>query len=486
MGMLLLGLALLATQGSATELRTEEARAADALVAEGIVEQGWTLIPAYSGEHRGSLDERMRARAAAAAHLFSAAAELQPDHVRAFWSLGHAEMLLSENARARGLPALREHVQKAEAALSRALEIDLADPWCCYARGVLRTSFGSLDGALADLRRADDLASARISETGTDGNDAWLRFKARQWRPEALMQAGRFEGAREALREFHREFSENTFPMHIALGECFLRERDLAGARAEYRTIVGLFPDDHQAYALQGYVAGLLDDRVAATAQLQEALQREPTPGLYTRLWLWILATEEALPAADADLREFLANPPSSLSGWDRRLGAFCTGSDTAASFLAAGRVELARRLDASEAQDELLCEVWFYVGMRLERDAAAAADGTSANELMEQAMASYGKALEARPVAWKWEWSFARLAYARLALATGKTQAAELPPGSSVLGPGSLTLGVHVPMEKRARGLYDGRMLPGQLWLGLREQEDGSRRFVYVPVQAR
>lgn len=486
MGMLLLGLTLLAAQGSTNGVLPEETRAADARFAESVVEQGWTLIPAYSGEHRGSLDERGQARTAAAAHLFSAAAELQPGLVRALWSLGHAETLLAENARTRGLPTLREHVQRAEAALSRALEIDPADPWCNYARGALRTGFGAIDGALADLQRTDELTSARIPETGKDGNDAWLRFKAREWRPEALMQAGRFEEAREALRAFHTEFSDNAFPLHIALGECFLRERDLASADEQYRTIVELFPDDHQAYALRGYLAGLLNDRGTASAQLQEAIDREPMPGLYLRLWLWILATDEALPAADVDLREFLTNPPSSLSDWDRRLGEFCIGSDTTASFLDGARAEAARRMDASEALDELMCEAWFYVGLRLERDAAAAENEASTGKLLEEAMAAYGNALGARPVAWKWEWSFARLAYARLALATGKTQVEEMPTGSDGTGPGALTVGVHMPGERRARGLIDGRALPGQLWLGLREQQDGSRRFAYVPVLAR
>lgn len=478
---MLLGLMLFAIQGTAIDAPAEEARFVD-----GLMEQGWTLIPAYSGEHRGSLSERDRVRTTAAAHLFSAASELEPTRVRAHWSLGHAKVLLAENARTRGLAAVSEHALGAEAALSQALTIDPADPWCSYARGALRVGFGSIDGALVDLQRADEWTSARISEGSDDGNNAWLRFKAREWRSEALMQAGQFAKAREALREFHGEFSENTFPLHVALGECFLRERNFAAADSEYETIVELFPDDHQAYALRGYISGLLGDQAAATAHLKAALEREPVPGLYLRLWLWMLATDEAMAEIDEELREFLAYPPSSLSDWDRRLGAFCTGDEPTASFIDAANAEAARRMDASEPLDELLCEAWFYVGMRLERDAAAAETGAPANELLEKAMVAYAQALTARPVAWKWEWSFARHAYARLAAALGKTETKEPSATSEGGAPTATTLGIHLAGQKRSMAPTDAPPVPGQLWLGLRQQANGSSRFTYFPVLAR
>ncbi len=480
MGTLLSGLMLFMVQGSAIAPTAEETRFVD-----GLMEQGWTLIPAYSGEHRASLSERDRVRTIAAAHLFSAASELQPNRVRAHWSLGHANVLLAEDSRTRGLPTVNKYATGAEAALSHALEIDPADPWCSYARGALRVGFGSIDGALVDLRRADELTSARISDGTDDGNQAWLRFKAREWRSEALMQAGQFVNAREALREFHGEFSDNTFPLHVALGECFLRERNFAAADEEYRAIVELFPDDHQAYALRGYISGLLGDQDAATAHLKAALEREPVPGLYLRLWLWLLATDEAMPEIDAELREFLAYPPSSLSDWDRRLGAFCTGDEPTAAFIDAAKAEAARRMDASEPLDELQCEAWFYAGMRLERDAAAAADDP-ARELLGQAMDAYAQALQARPVAWKWEWSFARHAYARLAAALGKAEATELPAASDGSAPITTILGIHLAGQKQSTAPADAPPVPGQLWLGLRKHEDGSSRFVYVPVFAR
>ena len=446
-------------QDSATEIE-----------ATGLVDQGWTLLQPYAGDPAPSLGTAARARARAAVCLFEGAVELQSEHVRALWSLGHTCTQLATDARARGLVTeAAMNRGQAEAALGRAIGIDDQDPWCSLARGVLQTELGSPEAGLADLQRTVTLAAVRMEASGAEGSDAWLRFKALEWQSEALMRAGRFAEAREQLGAFHSEFSENAFPLHIALAECRLRERDLAGARAEYEAILELFPADHQAYALLGYVHGLLGDRESATARLGEALRRELTPGLYTRLWLWILATDDARAPALEELRAFVASPPSSLSPWDRVLGGFCVGEIPEEDFLTAARTECERRVEAGEAVDELLCEAWFYVG--------------HCNELAnepERALLAHAEALSTRPPGWKWEWAFARLAHARLAVELGRTGIRE-----SAAPVGQQLLGVHVPGEAQPRRIFDGPVLPGLLWLQIVVEEDGSRHYRVEPVLA-
>ena len=56
------------------------------------------------------------------------------------------------------------------------------------------------------------------------------------------MRAGDFKRARAELKSFHDEFSDNSFPLEIALAESFERERDFASAAEAYRRITARVP----------------------------------------------------------------------------------------------------------------------------------------------------------------------------------------------------------------------------------------------------
>lgn len=380
--------------------------------APDLVEQGWTLVPQYTGEHRWFLTEDEARATRAGVHLFAAAVELEPESTRALWSLAHANALLAEDARNRGEDERAETWSLAASeALDRSIELDASDPWAFYARGVELANTGRPDRAVSDLERA--VANCEAAEDRDDF--AWLRFKCLEWRAEALMRGGRFEEARAALTSFHEEFSENAWPKHIALAENALRARELGAARAEYDAILEAFPDDHQAYALLGYLAGLLGDREEATRRLEQARQREGFADFYIRLWAHLLATAEAEQATRAELAGFLENPPANLSDWDATLGRFVLERGDVDAFLARVAEERQARMAAGVSLDDLECEAWFYVGMRHELAAAELEDEEARRVSFDRAVRAYERALSFRPRAWKWEWAFARRRFANL-----------------------------------------------------------------------
>ncbi len=447
--------------------------------AETLVAQAWLFLPAYDGEHRAFLSDELRTNTAVGAHLLEAAVELEPEHLRGLWSLGHARILLAEDARNRDLgDVARAHYVGAVSALSRSIDLFPTDPWACYARGAAHTAFGADNAALRDLDAAIENADALIANG--DNSISWLRFKALEWRAEVLMRLGEHERARAALRAFHSEFSNNNWPLYIALAESYERERDFAGARASYDDIVAEFPTDHQAYGLLGYLEGLVDDRERATSRLLEAIENELEPDMYLRMWLFLLATDDALASAESDLRLFLENPPDSLSDWDRGLGLFTLGEGTPAEFLERARAEVERRIAADEALDDLMCEASFYAGWREERGGNPRA-----------ALDAYRAALAFHPPKWKWEWAFARLAFARLA---AELELAAAPPftidGDELAWDGETAriehATWHVPgTEQPVREL--GRdPLPGDLFQANVRYADGRAALVRFVVDAR
>jgi len=461
--------------------------------AESLVELGWRLVPAYSGDHREALPSATAAEVEAGAHVFEAAIALDPEHLRALWSLGHAHVLLAANADHRGRDDdVRHHRRAAEQALTRAIELDATDPWAWYERGALRVEHGELRAAHDDLSRAVEAAEARIVETGPDGSEAWLRFKALQRTPEASMRAGQFDVARTELRAFHDEFSNNSFPLEIALAESHLRERDFTAAASAYERITQAFPDDPQAYAFLGYLAGLMNDRAGATERLQQAIRLEREPGFYTRLWLWILATDDARPAAEADLRAFLEYPPSSSTAWDLGLGRYVLGEGDDDELLERARAEVERRIEAGENLGDILCECWFYVGLRRERAARSAPD-EERGALATDALRAHREALRFRPDTWKWEWAFARVHYTVLATELGLEGDPQFTVTDSTLTrPGTAEPAeliearwhrVHAP---RASADAPTPLRPGDLFLGRVRDPQRGPLYVRLLVEAR
>ena len=460
--------------------------------ADGLVEQAWQLLPAYDGEHRYFLTDGVRRETAAGTHLLRAALELDDVHLRALWSLGHAHILLGEDCRNRGRDQKAwSHYEGATEALTRALSLDPTDPWTAYARGTAHTNFGAHDQALADLTRATTNAEVLIRGSGDASRVAWLRFKALEWRCEVLMRAREHDRARNELRAFHVEFSENEWPLFIALAENHLRERDFAGARTDYDQALALFPDDSQAYAMLGYLEGLVGDRETATQRLTRALELERVPDLYTRLWSWILATDERAPDADEELRGFLENPPGSLTEWDLRLGRFLVGSEPVENFLAAGRGERDRRMAEGQKLDDLMCEAWFYAGLRLELDSQRATEESVVQELRREAFEAHRTALTYTPVKWKWEWAYARLHFARLASTIGVRSDSELTfdglrithgPTSGVLEEAHW----HTPESERWSPALERDPRPGDLLFGKLRAETGTPSPLQLVVGVR
>jgi tetratricopeptide (TPR) repeat protein len=384
-----------------------------------LTEQGWQLIPTYTGEHRWSLSNSQRARTLAGFHVLSAATALDPANHLAWWRRGHAATLLSNDDRARSGGDGHEFTRAAYESLTRARELSPDDPWSAYALGLARADLGDLDGAVRGLNSAIELCAPGIAAEGPDGTSAWIAFKCREWLGELLMRAGRFDEARASLRSFYADFGENAWPLRIALGECALRQRDFAAAREQYTWIVeqGDFAGDPQAHAMLGYLAGLLGHTEAALAHLNDAIARERTPELYARLWQWILDPETPSERRP-DLEKFLAFPPPQLPPWDLRLGRFLLGEGSPTSLLDAARIELERRWEANENPGDLMCEAQFYTGLRFELNARAAASAESRRESWTAARVHYGAALRLRPTAWKWEWAYARLRDAQLSRA--------------------------------------------------------------------
>lgn len=451
----------------------------DAPTADELVADGWRLLPEYTGDHRPSLGAAAGAWAQAAVHLFEAALALDPGHVRAHWSLGHGATLLACDATSRGLATADGHVETARGALEGAMELSPGDPWNAYALGVLEVHGGAPAAGEGHLGEAVRWLDARAGTGSATDSDPWLRFKALEWRGEALMRAGRFEEARAAQGAFHGEFSTNAFPLGVARAESYLRERDLAGARREFEALTEAFPDDFQAHASLGYLAGLRQDDDAAAAHLAHALQIEPLPGLYLRLWRWILAPDPLRAEARAELDEFVSDAPPSLSPWDARLGTFVLGGSTQEEFIAAARAEVGRRLEAGEDVDHLLTEAWFYVGVRHAEDARGL-QGEAREAALGRARAAHREALRSRPIAWKWEWAFARLFHARLARDAGQGTTAAAP------GPeGTVVIGIHIPGSDRP---VPGSAAPVPVGSALLERvPDGSGglRFRVRPVLA-
>ena len=407
-----------------------------------LTDQARKLMPTYDGETRTSLTPEEQPKVRAAAHLLAAAVELEPENTYSLWWLGHARMLLGEDRRSRGdAEDATSHHRAALAALDRALELDDSGYWTHYARAMARAALGDNAGALDGYGDTIDRANAAL-EAG-DEAAAFVRFKARQWRCEVLMRALDFEAAREEWRSFYADNGNNQWDLGYSLAESYLRERDYANARRTYEAILETpeFVPYSSTHEQLGYLAGLQGDTAGVVARLEEALAHEFEPSMYTRLWLWILAPEAERERYGTDLEELLDHPPPNVTEWDAQLGRFAYGQGWDEEFVASAREELVRRLDAGEAPGDLMAEVWFYVGLRHERQARRAAEDFRIEEL-KRALDAYRRTLAEDPGSFKWEWEYARNGFARVAAALQTASA----PGFALDG-GSFTASDGAPL---------------------------------------
>ena len=456
------------------------------------LDEGWALLPAYDGGGPRALSDEEAPRARAAAALFQAATELEPESLLAWWRLAHAEALLAFDQQVRGARTGAE-CARARAALARALEIDAQDPWSHFARAVFETSFG--EHALAAAELAAALAGLEHRAGEGAATDAWLRFRALEWQPEVSMRLGLFEQARAELRAFHAEYSTNAWPLAIALAESCEREHDFAAARGHYEAIAAdeAFAGDPTAHELLGYLEGLAGNTERALERLEAGLAREREPSLYPRLWLWLLSPPDARGAHARELAAFLEAPPPGASAWDLTLGRFLIEGRAPEAFLEAAEIERRRRLEVGQPLDDLLCEAWFYAGVGFE-NLALGAEPPAREALARRALAAHGRALGLAPVAWKWEWAYARLRGARLAAELGAAaepsfELAGGPEGAKLsLGEPRSTLAVlaaswHAPGAERALPDLGRNPRPGDLLLARVLRQDGSPDFARLAV---
>lgn len=385
----------------------------DAPTARGLVSQGRALLPAYAGDHRSFLTADQRSKVSAAGHLMSAALALEPGETYALWWKAHTDVLLGEDSINRGSPEVGEsHYTAALSAFDRALGLDPSYAWAWYARGLAKQRLNRPIDGLADLNRClvvceEQIAAAQDDQARAD--PLFLRYKARQWRADLLMQVFRFDDAREEFRRFYAENGNNRWDLAFSIGETLQRERDFAGAVRNFEDLLGIegMGGFDGAHAQLGYLQGLLGDLDAASKHLGDALGRERTPGLYLRAWMWILASETSAARAQTELRNFVTQAPSSTPPWDLQLGRLLISDvdeNVAQDFIAQASAEEARRKAEGLELGDLMCEAWFYVGWKFDRQ-----------HQPTEASKAYRQALRFRPAAFKWEWAFARKFYGRL-----------------------------------------------------------------------
>lgn len=475
-----------------------------------LVTSARALLPVYDGEPDPPLGVAVARDVRAAAGLLEAAVELDPASGYAHWWRGRAELLLAGEAARRGddAEAARRRARATES-LERSIALDPASAWGPFALGTALERQGALPEALERFEAAARIAEERIGDETDEslfGDERYVLFRARQWHADARMRLLECDAARGEFRAFYAAYGNNRWDLGYSLAETFLRERDLASAREVYE---GLLADPELAtysatYEQLGYLEGLAGDDAAGVAWLRRSLEHEQAPGLYPRLWLLLLGQGDERERARAELEDFVAHPPPDLSAWDALLGRFALGDGSQDTFLAAAEAERARRLDAGEPVDDVVCEGWFYAGMRAELDAEAIASHPErSHELLAAALEAHRRALVFRPRPTKWEHEYARLHLARLAERLGRTaapgftvvkQRLALEPDAPLLSSVTPRAGAlervlrHVPGEERPHtDLPDlGALRPGELLQCLVRTDDGALRVVALVVDAR
>lgn len=165
-----------------------------------------------------------------------------------------------------GLAALQlEHHDEAITAFTRtvAAEPDHLRAW--YYRGLSRDAIGDHVGAMHDLDRA-------VALDPTDGN-VLLR------RAEVYLNAGRAREARADLSTVLQLFPEGPIAVHalFSLGRASLSLGEYANADSAYERLVALAPTDPKALCDRGIVRGHLGRHVEALADLDLAIDLDPS-----------------------------------------------------------------------------------------------------------------------------------------------------------------------------------------------------------------
>lgn len=461
-----------------------------------LVEQARLFVPQFEGDHKYFLTTEEERDVRAAANILEAAMALDAENTYALWWHGHCSVLLGENEKNRGrLDSARSQYESALASFAVTIEQDPSYYWARYSRAMAEANLGRFWDAIGDFDAAVEITDAAMAESDADQMAPFVRFKARQWRADTRMRIFEFDTARTEFARFYADNGNNAWDLGYSIAETYLRESDLERARLAYEEIIANpeFVKFDSTYAELAYVAGLVGADELAVERIEKALELEFKPTLYPRLWLWILSAGETRAKAQADLAEFLQYPPDDLSAWDLTLGKFLIGEGSTTDFLAQAQAEQARRMVEAVALDDLMCEVWFYIGIRSDRAGEDA-----------EALDAYRQALAFRPAQHKWEWTYARHGLAMVAARSGAAAnpGFEIAAGSLSLAAGSAlngvdraltgqveTLTVHTPgaAQPAQGGAVDVSSLhPGDLIRCTLRTEDGSMRALRIVVDAR
>jgi len=262
----------------------------------------------------------------------------------------------------------------------RSLAADPDHAWTHYERAMAYYRLGEFEAAIPGCTRALEL------------EPSWL--KPLHWQGHLRTLVGDYPNAVEDFRQALEAF-EDLWTLH-ALADAQRGLRDFVAARATYEYILEGAPRDAEALAQLGYLAGLAGDEAEAIRRLREAISLEQgDPMVYRRIFWWVFAEGEERAEAERDLRYLWENGPIP-EAWDRELVGFLLGKTSTEEILAAAESELERRKSQWLRPDDLMCEVWYYVGVRREADG----DDQAAREAFERAWAM--------PARNKWEWELA------------------------------------------------------------------------------
>jgi Flp pilus assembly protein TadD len=171
-----------------------------------------------------------------------------------------------DDAMIAGLTALRMNDHRtAEEVFTHAVDKAPDDLRTWYYRGVNRLAVGDIKGALHDLDRVIELSP-------TDAHGLLRRAEARA-------QAGSVADARRDLNTLllHQPTGPAAEQALEALGKFALAEGDMPGAHAHFDALVQIAPYSATALADRGVTRVALGREVEALADLELALDRDPT-----------------------------------------------------------------------------------------------------------------------------------------------------------------------------------------------------------------
>ena len=293
----------------------------------------------------------------------------------------YCQNLLGTDSLNRGeIEQAREHFREAIDTCDRALAAEPDHAWTHYERAMAYYRRGEFEAAIPGCTRALEL------------EPSWL--KPLHWRGHLRALVGDFPNAVADLQRALEAF-EDLWTLH-ALADAQRGLRDFAAARATYEYILEGTPRDAEALAQLGHLAGLAGDETEAVRLLREAIALERgDPLIYRRIFRWIFGAGAERAEAEGDLRYLWENGPIPEE-WDRNLVGFLLGELSTAELLAAVEAEIERRESRWIRVDDLMCEVWYYVGVRHEADG----DDEAAREAFARA--------HAIPARNTWEWELA------------------------------------------------------------------------------